>query len=194
MAVPGLRTPGGILLFEFQPSVGILADRIDTLGRKISHFREPLFASIKTVMIPSFRANFKAQGRPAWEELSPFTVRMRNGDTGPILRRTGRLERDATSTKIWRITDTAASIQSWPSTSWYGPIHQTGLGSQNPSQAELNLRRRPVKMVAGVNVNAYAVNIPARPFIMYQEEDVVKIHKIFDEWLEEKIGETWGRR
>jgi hypothetical protein len=35
--------------------------------------------------------------------------------------------------------------------------------------------------------------LPARPFIMYQEDDVVQIHKIFDEWLEKKIGEAWSR-
>jgi phage gpG-like protein len=31
-------------------------------------------------------------------------------------------------------------------------------------------------------------NIPARPFILFQEEDIDRIQRIFYEWLDEKIA------
>lgn len=171
-AAGSVRGVGGLLEFEFQPSIGILANRMAAFGAEFDNLREPLVKSVQQVMIPSFRANFAAQGRPAWKELSPVTVKRRNGETGPILRRTGRLERDATQTRIWKFTNTAASIQTWPQSSWYAVLHQAGYGSAAGTSVAQQTSR-----------NAAAFTIPARPFIMFQEEDVPKIQEIFAEWM-----------
>lgn len=160
--------------FEFHPSIGILANQLDRFGLEFEHLREPLVKSIQKVMIPSFRKNFRAEGRPGWEELSPVTVK-RRGVAHPILRRTGRLERDATQTSIWHITDTAASIQGWPGSSWYAVIHQAGFGSAGAAvKAGKKLESK----------SAAKFQIPARPFIMFQEEDVEDIKEIFLDWME----------
>lgn len=194
--VSGLRTPGGILLFEFQPSIGILADKIEKLAGQIDNFREPLVKSVQTVIIPSIRKNFASEGRPPWDPLSEVTVKRRGGDRGPILRRTGRLERTATQTSIWTITNTAASIQHWPESTWYGALHQAGYGGQQAKPVKKASKKLGVvtaaELMAGGTERGTGV-IPARPFIMYQEEDIPKIHEIFDQWLDKKIAQTWGR-
>lgn len=177
-ALGGLRILSG-LEFEFTPSIGILAKDINKLGLEISHFREPIVLSIQKVMIPSFRTNFRVQGRPHWKPLSPEAVERRHGATGPILRRTGRLERDATQTSRWHITDFAASIQSWPESSWYGVIHQAGYGMA----AKASIKKQTSK-------GAAQFVIPARPFIMFQDEDEIEIQEIFFAWLEKKAREV----
>jgi phage gpG-like protein len=191
--VAGLRTPGGIILFEFQPSIGILADRIERLAGEVDNFREPLVKSVQKVIIPSIRKNFKEEGRPAWQELSAVTVKRRGGDTGPILRRSGRLERTATQTSIWSFTNTAASIQKWPQETWYGALHQAGHGGQKAKPVKKASKKLGVVSAADIGGDGGTGTIPARPFIMYQPEDIPKIHDIFDEWLDRKIAQTWGR-
>jgi phage gpG-like protein len=177
-AAGSVRGVGGLLDFEFQPSIGILANRMAAFGATFDNLREPLVKSVQKVMIPSFRANFAAEGRPSWTPLSDVTVKRRGGETGPILRRTGRLERDATQTKIWKFTNTAASIQTWPESSWYGVLHQGGYGSAGKATVAKQTSK-----------GAAAFVIPARPFIMFQEEDVPKIQEIFAEWMTKKALE-----
>jgi phage gpG-like protein len=176
-AAGSVRLAGG-LEFEFRPSIGILANRMNAFATELTNMREPLVKAVQKVMIPSFRANFAAQGRPSWEALSAVTVKRRGGATGPILRRTGRLERDATQTSLWHFTDTAASIQSWPQSSWYGALHQSGYGMASKASVKQQTSR-----------GAAAFVIPARPFIMFQEEDEPKIREVFMEWMEKKAVE-----
>jgi phage gpG-like protein len=162
--------------FDFEPSIGVLANQMQKFGLEFEHLREPLFLSISKVMIPSFRANFAAEGRPPWDELSVETAK-RRGASHPILRRTGRLEKDATSTKRWYITDTGAAIKDWPSSSWYGRLHQAGYGMASKASVAKQTSRSAAKTV-----------IPARPFIMFQEEDPEKIQAIFMEWMTAKAA------
>lgn len=176
-AVGGLRFATG-LSFDFEPSIGILAAKVNKLGLDISDFKDPLTRSIQQVMIPSFEENFASGGRPAWEPLSEYAVKQR-GSSRPILVRTGALKTDATSLGIWHITDKAASIQTWPASSWYAQIHQAGYGSA--SNAGATSARK------GTGVRAAKIHIPARPFIMFQPEDVEDIRGVFMEWLEEKL-------
>lgn len=178
-ALGRLRILSG-LQFEFEPSIGILAEAIDKLGLEISHFREPLVTSIHKVMIPSFRRNFAQEGRPErWQQLQPFTVKKRLGDAHPILRRTGRLFKDATSTSTWHITDTAASIQHWPKSSWYGALHQAGYGQASKASVAKQTSKGAAQFV-----------IPARPFIVLQDEDEIAITEVFFDWLEKKAREV----
>lgn len=174
-AVGGLRFGTG-LSFEFRPSIGILAAQVDMLAMALGDFREPLTRAIEQVMIPSFRQNFASGGRPPWIPLAEYTVRVRGGDD-KILVRSGALESDATSLDIWHITDTAASIQSWPARTWYGSIHQAGYGGVTSSTTSA---------VAGSGVGAAKVHIPARPFIMFQEQDIEDVREVFMIWLTEK--------
>lgn len=197
-SVGGLRFGGALVLFEFQPSIGIVAKAMDTLALDISSFKEPITKSIKGVMIPSFRENFDVGGRPPWEPLAEYTIKLRGYDAWPILVRSGKLKADATSLHIWTITPTSASIQSWPQRSWYGVIHQAGYGSATAaptggrSFGSLRSQLRAQAIAGGENPNAAKIRIPQRRFILFQEQDEIAIRAIFFDWLTEK-AEKAGR-
>lgn len=175
-ALMGLRA-GRIIVpsWTFTPTVGILAKDVQKLGLDIRSFRDPLSRSVKRVLIPSIRKNFEAQGRPAWEPLSEVTVKLR-GASGPILNRSGRLKRKATQFNIWTITREAASLQSLPADVWYGAVHQAGHGGFTGSLGSV------------VGSGAARVRIPARPFVMFQNEDGNAVREVFAQWLTERLA------
>jgi phage gpG-like protein len=162
MASSGLRFDGGLVIFDFQPSIGIVASRYNTLGHKLSDFSEPLHEAITKVMIPSFAENFASGGRPEWTGLSEDTIKMA-GDHD-ILIKSGNLEGAATSEGIWQVSSKSAAVTGMPADAWYGAIHQQGYG--------------------GGATGA----IPARPFIVFQDEDEYAIEEVFSDWLDRQIG------
>lgn len=108
------------------------------------------------IMQESFRKNFDAGGRPAWEPLSQATVEARerlgfNGD-GPILVRTGNFMDEITSMESKRSYSIGQSIAEWGIDQLRGDeaikfnAHTTGEGGNAPS-------------------------IPKRPVIGFQQED-----------------------
>lgn len=190
--------------FEFQPSIGLIASRIDKLGMDIRSFKEPLTRAVVQVMIPSFRANFESEGRPSWEALAPFTVSQRKGHEHPILFRSGRLKKAATSRQLWSISQNGAVITKLPGAVWYGTIHQAGIGGfgkrLDAARKKLGEGARGRDVVgeaydsmdeSGGDKRGVAA-IPARPFIMFQEEDEVAIEEIFFDWLDERADKWWG--
>jgi phage gpG-like protein len=184
--VRGLRVQGAIPVFEFKPSVGILAKDLDKLGLDIRSFRVPLHRAIKQVMIPSFRKNFEMGGRPAWEPLSEVTYERSPARRGGPLVASGRLMRTMQQVNIWHITSTAASIQDLPQSVWYGKIHQAGYGMTLPSTVR-GLRESEERGQIGTSA------IPARPFVLFQTEDVANIQKVLSQWLDERIAANWLR-
>jgi phage gpG-like protein len=168
--VRGLRVDVD-LKFDFQPSIGLSAKRIDKLGMDIRSFREPLKRSIQQVMAPSFKMNFRVGGRPEhWQPLSEAAVEMR-GSATPVLIRSGRLMRTIQQFNIWSINETSAAITNLPDKIWYGKIQQAGL-------------------VRGGRAAA-AGNIPARPFVLVQDpQDYDAIEKVFERWFIERMEKT----
>lgn len=157
---------------KFEPSIAVAAGRIDRMQGAIDSFREPLKRAVKEIIAPSIRKNFDVGGRPSWEPLTEFTIQRRAEDgygAGPILERTGRLRHQASQPSIWRYTDTSAAILDLPSSIWYGKLHQSGFTD--------SLR---------------GTEVPARPFIMLQDEDIRGVEKLFAEWIEERFAAVWG--
>lgn len=147
--------------FRFHPSVGLSARRLDRLGLDIRSMREPLKRSIQQVLAPSFRKNFEVGGRPeSWEPLSDFAVEMR-GSSEPILVRSGLLKRTIQQLNIWTIDREKAALLDLPNKVWYGKLQQAGRDDQQ---------------------------LPARPFVMIQDEDYDKIERVFQVWLAERIA------
>jgi len=207
-SVGGIRFDQNIIdtSWDFRPSIGIVARDMQLYGLAIENMKGPLITAVREVMIPSIRQNFLADGRPPWEPLAPVTVnRFRHGASGPILYRTGKLEKAATSFNIWTITNTAATIRALPHSVWYGELHQAGFGTFGPfvqaAQASLGagagmqdvLREafRLMDEARGGATQHRKVSIPQRKFIMFQDEDIDEIQEIFAEWLEfeaRKVG------
>lgn len=183
-SVGNLRLDSGIVAFEFKPSIGMLARDIDRLGIDIRSFREPLERSIRLVVLPSIAMNFREEGRPnKWDELAPYTIKERGGATGPILDRTGVLKQAAVQFNNWEINQIAAVFRGLPERAAYGGVHQAGTGGDPVSVMSMSA----AEIIAGAKGHKKVV-IPARPFIMYQEEDEFAIEEIFAEWLEERAS------
>jgi phage gpG-like protein len=192
----------------FSPSVGIIARDIDKMEVDIRSFREPLKRAIKQVVIPSIQKNFEAEGRPAWEPYSEATyeIRERMGDAPPskLLNKTGALQDVMKQIGIWTINQNAAILLDLPARVSYGKIHQGGYSkgsmsvqikkSGSAAQAFRDLNSKIKKAIAtGTTIQDFNFSIPARPFIMIQEEDVPEIQRVFAEWLGERIDRHWGK-
>ena len=172
---------------NFEPSVGILARKVDTLGLSVKSFREPLTDAVKKVVIPSIQRNFEAGGRPRWRALSANTLahKAKAGHGGKgILIRTGALKRQMSYINTWTINSESAMITDLPDKVWYGKVHQAGVGATQTFS---------VKNVATGATETFTEEsdeqgaIPARPFVVLQKGDLTKIYRIFDVWLGKKI-------
>ncbi len=107
---------------DFYPQVVATEKAIDNVERSFRDFREPLFRSLREVIIPSIQRNFDVEGRPSWQKLAQTTVASRKS-SHPILNRTGDMRKAATNVSNWRVTDSDVSLSNMPS---YGQYHQTG--------------------------------------------------------------------
>jgi phage gpG-like protein len=205
----------GIVSFEFKPTLGILARDMDKLGIDIRSFREPLTRAVKQVMIPSIKKNFDSQGRPGWEPLAEDTLLLRDrlGQTGPILNRTGQLKRNMGYQTMWSITQEYAIIKDLPQRVWYGKVHQEGRSGMqtriknevakakkrgfvlSPGNAAKNvMKQMDAELKSGQASKHSRTNIPARPFVMFQDQDYDDIEEVFGKWLQERIDRNlrWG--
>lgn len=211
-AVQKLRFDKSVTSFEFKPSLGIVAKKVDRWAIDIRSFREPLKRSIQRVMIPSFRQNFATGGRPPWEPLAEATIRKRNFSAWPILVRSGKLQRGVTTLKIWTITPAAATIKDLPDRIWYGKVHQGGyegdeamLGGGKWFDKYKNAARKVLgpdaddrdvnklgmqmfdkRMLGHGPAPGAKADIPARPFAVFQDDDLDEIQEIFADWLIER--------
>lgn len=153
----------------------ILAAQVEKLAKDIRSFREPLHRSVKDVLAPSIRKNFDVGGRPTWIPLADSTIRKKGHDR-PLIQ-SGTLRRVASQLNIWTITSDTAQLKGLPNSVGYGYVHQYGAEQYGESKGKSFVRV-----------------IPARPFLMMQDEDQVKIAQIFDEWMEERVAHYWSKR
>ena len=135
---------------------------IGVLGERLSNFYEPLKFALEYIVLPSVEMNFARGGRPAWQPLAPDTVRTR-GATGPILYRTGELFNAATNPANWTVTQDLLALTNIPVS--HAGYHQLG---------------------------APRADIPARPFVEFQPQDVEDILSLFEAWVAGIVDETWG--
>jgi phage virion morphogenesis protein len=175
MANPSRKIDAGSISIEFSPPIEEIEADLAAIGRDLSNMRTPLTQSVKQVVIPSIDANFAAGGRPAWEPLAPNTVERRNrqGTGLSILQVSGRLRAAATQFSRWNVDTDSAQIANWPT----DVITRAGV-HQNGAEA------------TGVGG---ASRIPARPFLMLQDDDQEKITEIFLTWMELRARGRWSR-
>jgi len=212
----GLRIDKWIESFEFKPSIGIVAKRLGTFATELENQHEPLQLSVREVMTLSILENFMSGGRPKWEELSPTTIDRRSKESSGdmILVRSGALAEAASSEGIWSIGKNTATVRSLPSNVWYGNIHQAGYGGnsgaggqwfkkyETAARKALGAEAHPREVTSLANkmfdqrLNKHGAaprstsSIPARPFILFQDEDIDAIELIFVAWIEKKILEA----
>jgi len=210
------RKDSGILAFDFSPTIGILARDMDKMGVDIRSWRVPLTNAVRNVMIPSFRQNFESGGRPDhWQPLSESTVliRSREGSGSTPLVRSGALKRNMGYLTMWDITKDYAILKKLPDRVWYGAVQQAGYGTMGAQiQTKIKLAAKKGRklstgeaakqvmsdidtklktaMRTGKSVGSSADRahpIPARPFVMFQDEDLPKIDDEFRKWIDMRV-------
>jgi phage gpG-like protein len=168
----------------FEPSVGIIARKLDTLGHSLKDFRTPLKRAIQQVVIPSIQMNFHKHGRPRWAPLAESTVRKNGGRVEPLVD-TGALQEGMKSIDLWTISRQTAFIADLPQSIWYGKVHQAGMGARHSVSVSLAGTSRTHD--SGIEELGSGA-IPARPFVMLQPSDELLIEQVFDIWLDERIA------
>jgi len=170
-----MATAVPILTLDFDPKLSVIKRDLDALGADIRSFKEPLKRCVQKVIIPSIQANFDAGGRPAWAPYANSTLEFHEmlgtAMSSSMLNRTGALKATMGNVSNWTITTDSAKLSDLPQRVWYGKVHQAGYGG-----------------------NSGKGQIPARPFVMFQDEDADKITKIFADWLDERIALRWKGR
>jgi phage gpG-like protein len=156
----------------FSRQVNVTDGYIAVLGKRFNDFREPLVFCLGHIIIPSIAENFAVQGRPTWEPLAAGTIENRSYGVnslfymaGPhaILYRTGRMFDVVTDPNTWSISKDTVQLESLVSEVPYSAYHQFGTSK-----------------------------MPARPFVMFQAQDVEKIMETFEFWVDHIIEEEWG--
>jgi phage gpG-like protein len=197
----GLNIDSGLLQFIFTPTIGMSARGFDKLGLDIRSFRVPLTRAIQKVIAPSFGENFVAGGRPdSWEALSEETIsrKRRLGYDDTILVRTGLLQRTIQQLNIWSMSTTNATIKGLPDKIGYGVVHQDGYssgGSFGAFKSSMQKSDPGISMheilsavqAKGASASVGVAEIPARPFVVLQEEDYPKVDRVFADWMDERI-------
>lgn len=125
------------------------------------------------VMLRSIDRNFREEGRPVkWATLSPLTKALRRGSFGgthKILQDTGRLKASI-SAKIFKdYAKVGTNLE-------YARLMQKG----GMSKAQTVKRGKRT-----YNIKSHKV--PARPFILFQREDIEDINKLFVRHVEKAI-------
>lgn len=169
------RIDAGWVTIDISPSPEVIHSDIRNIGQEFKTFRTPLRESVRDVMVPSIDTNFAVGGRPPWQPLGEQTVerRTRQGTGTQILVESGSLRRSATQFSRWNIGTDSAEISNWPQRDLVkAAVHEGGA---------------TVRTKLGIS------NIPARPFLLIQDEDAARIDEIFLDWMESRARRWWNR-
>lgn len=159
--------------------LGIVTGRIRRPG--------PFLDIVGDLMRTSVVRNFEVGGRPVrWDPLSKTTAR-RRGATGPVLRRQGMAGGLMGSVNHQVMGDRVIV----GTNKIYGAIHQFGArrGQFGTVVAQVPAHQRVTrKGVVPVRAHQRSVavpwgNIPARPFLLIQDEDVTEIREAWGEYI-----------
>lgn len=210
---------------NFVRGAAIYASDIDKLGMTFKSFKIPLTESLTSVIIPSIKQNFAQQGRPRWKPLTKKTIynRLIEGyPRGPILNKSGRLQKAAIQKNIWDVTTIGSGSGGYDMLSLrteyfdqlvpYAEFQQ--LGAKLPRSRGIRSLKglfgssggvgrpagRPVDVSSGGFSEFFDVQhfpttggqLPARPFIQLQVEDEVEIYAIFTSFMNAQVDKHWG--
>lgn len=153
-----------------------------------SRNQTPAFRRAAKIMLESVKHNFDLEGRPKWKPRARATVAgyLTEGKRfGKLLRVSGKLFRSIKSMYSSR----SASVRSVGVK--YAGIHEFGgtveIPEIRPTRARALRFWSPQGIVFTRRVRAHSVHIPARPFLLIQEEDMDRI-------VDEFAAHNFGRR
>lgn len=153
---------------SISPSVASIDADFKELSAGIRSFREPLKRAIQGVVSPSFVRNFEVGGRPTWAPLSERRIAEKQALGYPLdtLIATGKLKQVAGQLNIWTIEggyltgEAQAYVAGLPGAE-YGKYHTTGTRK-----------------------------MPARPFLLVQQDDADEIEITFMNYIAERLAKA----
>ena len=158
---------------------GGLEDLIVRTNRRMEN-TQPILKIIGQYMLGSIDRNFEMQGRPSrWTPLAPSTIagrRNKNKKSIKILQDTGLLRGSITYKADKNTLAVGTNVH-------YAPYHQ--FGAKIPAMTIVPRRAKALRFMIGdkvvyaTKVKQKAKIIPARPFLLFQEEDKEIIGDIF---------------
>lgn len=148
----------------FFRQVNAAAMRVEAIGARLDDFRIVFKRILWAVIIPSIIENFEQQGRPErWQTLSESRISARRGSRRPILVWSEDLMTVAIDGSSYKISKDTLQL--------------TSLASKIP--------------YAGFNQFGTSV-MPARPFILYQDQDIENIVQWFEAYIDRVVESHWG--
>lgn len=161
------------------------------------------FKQASIVILKSVLENFRAQGRPdPWTPLSPLTLMLRRGGGAgaKILEDTGQMERGIFPFNAETNEAGEFGVAASSNTPYAVLMQKGGVSQPSDVMVPAGTRRNPRVMTASENVRygkrrgssnsvaAYVMHIgshpvPARPFMMLQEEDKSVVTQIITDHL-----------
>lgn len=194
--IPGGRRGIESRYGEFGSGAIVTARRIDTLSAGFKSFQKPLMTALRTVIVPSIKRNFEAQGRPPWKALTRKTIynRLMEGyPRGPILDKSGRLKREAVKLNNWEYRNNELAFRGLYFTQKvpYASFHQFGARTRLNSGSASNL------IMGRVGSSGFSVRVGQsrqlvpRPFIQLTTDEEAEIFTIFMAYVVEKVNEAW---
>lgn len=179
---------------------------VEATFKKLEHQlakTDPMLAQAGMYMLGSIDKNFRAQGRPSkWQGLSPMTKAFRRKGKGggsakfAILQDTGRLKGSISAKVYARTTANAVTVGT---NIEYAPLMHFG-GMTKGKTFNIKSHKRRITQAWGkpisprtVTVKAHPMKIgpkkvPARPFILFQREDIQAIEKLGLKFMREAIN------
>jgi phage gpG-like protein len=162
-----------MIVVEIKTSIEALINWLAGTQKKLTDLSVPLKQS-GMIMMRSIDTNFRAEGRPKWKPLAPSTIRQRRKGSATILQDTGTLK-NSFSLEVRGNEEVAIGTSLI-----YAPTHNFG-----------RVTSKATKKGFSTTV------IPQRKFMLFQEEDIKRIDKVFLEFmgkqLTEKIVNIGGR-
>ncbi len=175
----------------------IESEGIDEISKKLRQIANrlddmtPLMETIGETIRASIMLNFEKEGRPKkWAKHSALT-KERRGANAKILRDQGYAGGLVSSVNV----DAGKKSVAIGTNRVYAAVHQFGAkaGSFGTVQAQVKAHVRKLKGGGTSQVKAHTRtmrlpwgDIPARPFLMIQDKDVLKIGKLIEKYIIEK--------
>lgn len=151
----------------------------------------PAMRRIKGVMLDAVEQNFEEQGRPKWVDLSPATKAARASKgkwPGKILQVSGRLASSIVGESGNGFATVGTNLE-------YAPIHQFGGTITQYAQTRFvnfNIdskgrsrfaKRKNANFAQAVTFRQRTINIPARPFLAFADDDLEEMLFVFADEL-----------
>lgn len=151
-----------------------LVKTLAILEDKLAAVEPYVWDSIADILLQSVSENFQISGRPeAW--LSSQRVMKYGGKT---LVKSGAL---MASGLVAERTENAIAV-SWGAGLEYAKIHQFGGTIMHPRMRKSVLKSGKKGKLKAVEGGEYPIDIPARPYVMFQPEDIDKIVLTFQDY------------